>query len=267
MVRDPFDGPDPGAEGLDPEAVAELLSLPPHDPRRQALTETPRGQALLAAYEAFLDPPDVPAGADPADAAVRLRAVLDREEAHAVDRVRPTSTPRHTDPVDGPNPAASEGRGPDGRGFWSRLWADRGLGGLTPVAAAAAAVAILVFAPSPDGTAIRLVPAGTELRGGEGAATDPLLLEVHETADGARLAWRPVPGAASYEVEIVTPAHTPLARWRVDAPPAAMAEVAWPEGERRAPALLWRITALDVAGDPVATSRWSSLDAAGVAPR
>jgi len=269
MVRDPFDGLDPEADGF-PEAVAELLSLPSHDPRRQALTDTPRGRALLAAYEAFLDPPDVPPGADPADAMVRLRAVLDREEALGADRAHPTgATPDdRVAPRDAETrSAASGGRGSDGRGFWSRLWADRGLAGLTPVAAAAVAVAILVLTPSPDGTGLRLVRSGTELRGGEPVAADPLRLEVHGTADGARLGWRPVAGAASYEVEIRTPAHTSLARWRVDAPPAAMTEVTWPEGERRAPALLWRVTALDAAGAPVETSRWSSLDAGRVAPR
>lgn len=76
---------------LKPEEIGDLIALSAggpegpegpegsDDPRWAHVDECPRCQALLQSYTAFLDPVGVPAGADLADAEVRLDAALGKE--------------------------------------------------------------------------------------------------------------------------------------------------------------------------------------------
>jgi hypothetical protein len=126
--------------------------------------------------------------------------------------------------------------------------------------ATAAAVAILILAEPPgDVPVARIVPAGGVHRGAPAAGAS-LRLEVHGVGDEARLVWQPVAGATAYEVEVRTPAHTTLARWRVVAPSTPLSELVWPEGEAASPVALWRVTVLDE--DEVRMrSGWATVDA------
>jgi hypothetical protein len=61
---------------LNPE---ELADFPAEDPRWSHVDDCPRCQAVMKSFAAFMDPADVPEGADLADAHARLSAALDRE--------------------------------------------------------------------------------------------------------------------------------------------------------------------------------------------
>ncbi len=58
---------------------AELADFPAEDPRWSHVDDCPRCQAVMKSFAAFMDPADVPEGADLADAHARLSAALDRE--------------------------------------------------------------------------------------------------------------------------------------------------------------------------------------------
>ena len=61
---------------LNPE---ELADFPAEDPRRAHVDDCPRCQAVMKSFAAFMNPADVPEGADLADAHTRLSGALDRE--------------------------------------------------------------------------------------------------------------------------------------------------------------------------------------------
>lgn len=61
------------------EELAAWVDLPANDTRRSHLQHCPRCQAVVASYGAFMDPENLPAGADLQDARQRLSASLDRE--------------------------------------------------------------------------------------------------------------------------------------------------------------------------------------------
>lgn len=72
---------------LNPEELAELAA---EDPRRAHVEGCPRCQAIMTSFASFMDPADIPAGADLKDANARLSAALDREIGGAVVRPAPT---------------------------------------------------------------------------------------------------------------------------------------------------------------------------------
>lgn len=70
-----------------PEALAAQYG-PPDDPRREHLRTCVSCQALLRAHALFREPRDLPAGADPEDAGIRLDDFLEREIAGRRPRSR-----------------------------------------------------------------------------------------------------------------------------------------------------------------------------------
>ncbi|MEN8008461.1 MAG: hypothetical protein ABFS42_15740 [Candidatus Krumholzibacteriota bacterium] len=66
----------------------ELADLTADDPRLAHVEECPRCRAVMMSYQAFMDPADIPAGADLDDAQVRLSAALEQE----MEVVRPAPT-------------------------------------------------------------------------------------------------------------------------------------------------------------------------------
>ena len=61
---------------LNPEELADFST---EDPRRAHVDDCPRCQSVVKSFTAFMDPADIPEGADLADAHARLSAALDRE--------------------------------------------------------------------------------------------------------------------------------------------------------------------------------------------
>ena len=59
--------------------LEELADFPAEDPRWSHVDDCPRCQAVMKSFAAFMDPADVPEGADLADAHTRLSAALNRE--------------------------------------------------------------------------------------------------------------------------------------------------------------------------------------------
>lgn len=149
------------------ETLTEAAALPAGDPRRDHLDRCARCSARLAATRAFLHDNRVPAGADVADADLRLKAVLNTEVLGApVRKMRE----RH----------------------WTRF------AGAT--AALAAALALIVIAPRM--TSIEEAPApGTVLRGEVEA--DAFELQSEMRPDGALdLSWQMIAEADDYAVTL-----------------------------------------------------------------
>lgn len=74
---------------LNPEELADLAA---DDPRRAHVDACPRCQALLQSYAAFMDPVNVPRGANLEEADSRLAAALDREIGVGGEVVRPAAS-------------------------------------------------------------------------------------------------------------------------------------------------------------------------------
>ena len=72
--------------------MEELTGMPTDDPRRAHLDACPRCQAVVKSLAEFMDPQDVPQGADVADAHARLAAALDREITPQENVIRPASS-------------------------------------------------------------------------------------------------------------------------------------------------------------------------------
>lgn len=69
--------------------LEELAGMTTDDPRRVHLDACPRCQAVLKSFAEFMDPQDVPQGADVADAHARLAAALESEITPQENVVRP----------------------------------------------------------------------------------------------------------------------------------------------------------------------------------
>jgi hypothetical protein len=142
------------------------------------LDECPRCRALLASYQAFLKPPDLPPGARVKEAADRLRlpVMAGFEEDHGR-----TSAARRVAP---------------GRGR-IRL----GVPWLRPVWGLAAIVLVVILVRQVTQESNRNLPSHV-LRGDESAGPAAVvLLPPQVTAEGeATLSWRAVPGAEAYTI-------------------------------------------------------------------
>jgi len=185
-----------------PEELADLSALPDGDPGRRHLAGCPRCQALLVSLEDFLEPRNLPAGADLPDARTRLTAArasgikgsdaVDREPAGLV--LRPVF----------------------------RRWSPfrmRALAAVAAVLVLAASLALLRgAADNPRGTPV-LRGAGTAEVVFSGAAA-PL------PGGGYRLGWPALPDAETYQVLIFDQGLVEIARFdtadatRLDLDPA-----------------------------------------------
>jgi hypothetical protein len=219
-----------------PEDLAELAALPPDDPRRRALDESPRAAALLRAYQEFVAPSGpLPPGADPEAAEAHLLAALERElgvPLGAEPAAAPAATPRGQARtiVDEP-----------GRPFaW--LWGPRARPAFALAAVTVAALAAWTL----------VGPRGREespvLRGGGDTAavtTAPAALAASPLDDGrVRLAWTATPGATEYAVVFLGADLSELARVEGLAHPELVLDpAALPAGLAPGREILWRVSA------------------------
>ncbi len=206
------------------DELETIAGLAPGDRALDHLHDCPRCRARLASYRSFLDPADVPAGADPTDAAARLSDVLEREiltgasatrrSAAAARSTRPSRLDRLFDAFLGPR--------------WR------------PAFGAGAAFVVVVSAM----TLLARDDREPELRlRGDRAGTDVVSIaeEPERMAGGrVRLTWRPVDGANRYELHLLDDDGTVHAivdggpdtllvfqPTRVPDPPPSGAAVAW----------------------------------------
>ena len=234
------------SDGIDPNEMAELLSLPSDDPRRRRFEGTPRGRAILSIYASFMEAANLP-GANPAAA--------DHVLAEALARA-----------LNAPNPkgGASSATGAEPRRELRWPGILRAL--MSPTfrpAFALASIAIVLgglwLARSRPGPQTRLLRGAVV--GGQPVGTQPL--ELHEArtfrSGAIQLSWAPYPGADRYVVSFLRPDLTDL--FRLPAGPDAGLTI----GPGALPALLprgqrigWRVVARH-GGDSLAVSTISAF--------
>ena len=164
-------------EHVDPEELGEIESLPESHPKRRHVEECPRCKAALAAYQAFLSPPEGLAASDRAEARTRLTAA--RAAGGRVGGVRAG--------------AVTAGR--------RRWWAWPAWRPALALSAAAVVAAVLYVSYSYRGG-----PQPTSLRGGHeelrGGGAPEILDVARDRDDAFRLRWRAVAGADAYRVTL-----------------------------------------------------------------
>jgi hypothetical protein len=145
----------------------ELADLAADDPRLAHLEECPRCRAVMMSFESFMDPGDIPAGADVADANARLTAALDQE----ISVVRPAPT------------------------FWTPFRV-RSL-------SAVAAVLIVAVGLSLFGSGPEVISTEGPVLRGVGAPAAPFRIAMSKQENGAFwLSWPGVEGATGYRVVV-----------------------------------------------------------------
>lgn len=152
----------------------ELTDFPIEDPRQAHVDDCPRCQAVLMSFDAFMDPSDVPEGADLADAQAGLSEALAVEiggSAPDGEVVRPAST------------------------FWNpfRLRGIAAAAAVVIVAVGLSMVRISSESPSSQGPVLR----------GAGDMVAPFRCEVTGLEKGGYLlSWQGVEEATSYRVVV-----------------------------------------------------------------
>ncbi len=218
---------------FDPEKFDELLDLPQGDPRKEHLAGCSACRSLLLAYRRFLDPSDLPNGAQPGPAGKELSRFL--AEQLDKDSSEPSVPP-----------------------FSSRLLAALTGPWLRPGLALVAVFLIIgVFWVNGDGPSlpghsgvVRDLPA-------EDAMTWRLLPPARLEAGGLELAWEPYLEAESYRVQLLDASLLELGSFDSARAPRfeiGAASIAALTGEAR----FWRVLAIS-GGDEVARSGTRSL--------
>jgi hypothetical protein len=169
------------------EELAEVLAAPDHDPRRRHAAGCARCDAQLAAYAAFVSPPEERASADVADARARLAATMKRE-IEGRSRAGPRSAP------------APPGRLP-------RLIA---LFAAQPRPAWAALAAVLLAASILAGVQALRRNAGEDTLRGGAVGEAAFTLEARVVADAVVLHWNRVPEADGYQLSLLATDLVPL---------------------------------------------------------
>ena len=213
-----------------PELHELLVPEDRRDPAgRRHVDDCPRCRNRLALYASFVEPGDVPAGADPDDA--------DRRLAGVIDRVRHEEQGGSRMPA--PDRPGRSRRAPFILG-WRPAWA------LASVLLLGSVVLIRPWEMRPPDTGA--------LRGNGAAA---LALDAPSFgASAVRLSWSAVPGADAYEVRVLGPDLAELSRREVSGTSVEvpLAELGAPSGS----VLGWKVTALR-AGERLATSSTGTL--------
>ncbi|MBN2171333.1 MAG: hypothetical protein JW819_08440 [Candidatus Krumholzibacteriota bacterium] len=209
------------------EELEFVLSLPADDPRRRHLAECPRCRALLASYRQFVVPGDLPAGADPMDAARRLEAALAR--AMVADAA--------------PAGGAAQARSAAPRRFWWRLL-PRSVPQRTALALATALAFVLVLPhvlPLPAGSGDDRI-----LRGRDRIAAGPVLAAPRSLfGGGLMLAWTASADADGYRVVIYDTALVQVATLDAGRDTTLLLPAARLDALREAHGeLLWEVIAL-----------------------
>jgi hypothetical protein len=222
---------------IDEEKLAFYAELPPESPARTHVATCARCRARVAAFVAFAEPRDVPAGAMPDDADTRLAAILESEIRGAA------------------RTAAVRGGREHGGVFGSFL---RGLArpGLRPIWAIAALV-VVVFG-------VREVNRRGEesiiLREERDIGAPTVVTRAPSiTADGGiLLLWDPVADADRYAAVLYSADLEE--RTRIDASSATSCRLpdALAEELRSGKPLFWRVLAFR-AGDEIASARMTTL--------
>jgi len=229
---------DPKRDATD---FAELVELPPEDPRLRALDAATR--ARLHAYREFMSSA-APAGARMEEAEARLFEALEREIGVSIAA---SERPARHARMQAPGSRAHADRG--SRGWLRTLFAPS----RRPVWAAAAMVVVaggvlLWSGRGPGEAPLMRGPDAVSPERGAMTALDPQRL-----ADGTlRLEWTPVAEAESYSVVFQSPDLTEIARVEgLREPRLDLRSGALPAGLPPGDEVLWRAVALRGA-DPVA---------------
>ena len=172
---------------LKPEELGEFAGRGADDPRRAHVDACPQCQALLRSYADFVDPVDIPFGADLGDADLRLAAALDREIGVAGsggDVVRPAAS------------------------FWTPF--------RVRALAAVAAVVIVAVGLSLFRPGSGMVSPGEPVLRGIGAPAAPFFCQV-EMLDGGgfRVSWPGIAEATGYRLVVFGEDLTELAGFEV----------------------------------------------------
>lgn len=220
------------------EDLARIAALPADDPIRRHVRDCARCRSRWLAYQEFMSPSAVPAGADPEDASARLARALER----------------HIQEPSGARPV------PMRQGL-RRLW----MPALRPVWALGL-LALVLAGVRQIGREGPAGPAPLVLRESRGEAGALAPAEPARLTDGSIVfAWTPVPDADRYEVTLHGEDLQPGTRIpagpepTLTVPAGALDAQATPGGM-----LFWRVTAYR-GGDALAQSPLQPLDAA--APR
>jgi hypothetical protein len=225
--------------------LLQMADLAPGDERRAHLDRCPRCRNEVVQFRDFMDPADVPAGANADHAERKLAESLSRARHASGMGIDPQAVGRAT------TSAPSTRRVVPGRARW---W-DWLVSGGRPAWAAALAVVVVVLvlrsgqSPPPGEPAMR----------GQGDVVEVELRESRALPQGGvRLAWTPVPRAEGYVVRVLDSGLNEIARRAVTGDSSIVLFPSDVPVAARGTVLGWKVTALSGGGE-LATSRVAAL--------